>query len=188
MYYFIVLPPYHAERWPTRFFCISPIILNIFSFVLSLSFLQCWDQCATTQPEMDNSIRETWPLRTMELIRHGSLVSAEVAWSSTAAAAGANGPSKCLVTWEVSGGGLMGNLLTESDNVQLSLWPDSKYKVQVACKNKVSGGFRGQEGESGGCCLASIIFFMERIPWNCLLGLMGSSGHGKGFGDLVEHS
>lgn len=74
----------------------------------------------------------------MELIRHGSLVSAEVAWSSQAATAGATGPSKCLVTWEVFGGGLMGNLLTESDNVQLSLWPDSKYKVQVTCKNKVS--------------------------------------------------
>lgn len=78
----------------------------------------------------------------MELIRHGSLVSAEVAWSSAAASAGAVGPSKCLVTWEVFGGGLMGNLLTESDNVQLSLWPDSKYKVQVTCKNKVSDEWR----------------------------------------------
>jgi hypothetical protein len=45
---------------------------------------------------------------------------------------------QCLVTWEISGGGLMGNLLTESSNVQLSLWPDTNYHVRVTCRNKVS--------------------------------------------------
>ena len=44
---------------------------------------------------------------------------------------------QCLVTWEVSGGGLMGNLLTELSNVQLSLWPDTVYHVRVTCRNKV---------------------------------------------------
>jgi hypothetical protein len=44
---------------------------------------------------------------------------------------------QCLVTWEVSGGGLMGNLLTELSSVQLSLWPDTVYHVRVTCRNKV---------------------------------------------------
>lgn len=43
-----------------------------------------------------------------------------------------------LNTGEVSGGGLIGNLLTQSSNVELSLWPETKYRVQVTCKNKVS--------------------------------------------------
>lgn len=66
------------------------------------------------------------------MVRENSLVSANIAWESQ------NSPSDCLVTWEVSGGGLIGNLLTQSSNVELSLWPDTKYRVQVTCKNKVS--------------------------------------------------
>lgn len=65
------------------------------------------------------------------MIRDGSLTSADITWTST------NVPSQCLVTWEVSGGGLMGNLLTDTPDAQLSLWPDTKYRVQVTCKNKV---------------------------------------------------
>lgn len=68
----------------------------------------------------------------MAMIRQGSLVSADIAWPSM------DVPSQCLVTWEVFGGGLMGNLLTDSSTVQLSLWPETKYRVQVTCKNKVS--------------------------------------------------
>lgn len=66
------------------------------------------------------------------MIQEGSLVSSDVAWKPF------NEPNQCLVTWEVSGGGLMGNLLTDTSSVQLSLWPDTKYRVQVTCKNKVS--------------------------------------------------
>lgn len=32
----------------------------------------------------------------------------------------------------------MGNLLTDSSTVELSLWPDTVYHVQVTCKHKVS--------------------------------------------------
>lgn len=45
---------------------------------------------------------------------------------------------QCLVSWEISGGGLTGNLLTETSKVELSLWPNTKYHVHVTCRNKVS--------------------------------------------------
>lgn len=66
------------------------------------------------------------------MVRDNSLVSTNIAWAAT------NSPSDCLVTWEVSGGGLIGNLLTQSSNVELSLWPQTTYRIQVTCKNKVS--------------------------------------------------
>lgn len=65
------------------------------------------------------------------MVRQGVIVSALITWLQIDA------PTQCLVTWEVSGGGLMGNLLTDSNTVQLSLWPETKYRVQVTCKNKV---------------------------------------------------
>ncbi|XP_053663235.1 uncharacterized protein LOC128712362 [Anopheles marshallii] len=43
---------------------------------------------------------------------------------------------QCLVSWEISGGGLTGNLLTETSKVELSLWPNTKYHVHVTCRNK----------------------------------------------------
>ncbi|XP_029722536.1 uncharacterized protein LOC109404900 [Aedes albopictus] len=43
---------------------------------------------------------------------------------------------QCLVSWEISGGGLTGNLLTETAKVELSLWPNTKYNVHVTCRNK----------------------------------------------------
>lgn len=73
-------------------------------------------------------------MRVISMIRQGSLVSADVAWPEAREA------TQCLVTWEVAGGGLMGNLLTDSAGVELSLWPETKYRVQVTCKNKVSHG------------------------------------------------
>lgn len=65
------------------------------------------------------------------MVRDNSLVSTTIDWNK------ASTPRDCLVTWEVFGGGLIGNLLTQSSNVELSLWPDTKYRVQVTCKNKV---------------------------------------------------
>lgn len=72
------------------------------------------------------------------MIKQEFLVATHLAWEPT------NQLINCLVTWEVFGGGLMGNLLTDSANVELSLWPDTKYRVQVTCKNKVSVHFEKQ--------------------------------------------
>ncbi|XP_073834582.1 uncharacterized protein [Musca autumnalis] len=95
---------------------------------------ECLNECGqTAQGNVTSSIRETWPLRTVSMVQHDTLVLVDVAWDQSSV------PFQCLVTWEVSGGGLMGNLLTESFGVQLSLWPDTKYRVQVTCKNKRSG-------------------------------------------------
>lgn len=71
----------------------------------------------------------------VSMVRNGALTRVEVAWASSN-----NTPSQCLVTWEIAGGGLMGNLLTDTQDVQLTLWPDSRYRVQVTCKNKVMEG------------------------------------------------
>ncbi|KAH8386256.1 hypothetical protein KR009_006975 [Drosophila setifemur] len=48
----------------------------------------------------------------------------------------ANASRQCLITWEVSGGGLIGNLLTDTARAELSLWPDTVYNIQVKCKHK----------------------------------------------------
>ncbi|XP_037932001.1 uncharacterized protein LOC119666794 [Teleopsis dalmanni] len=98
------------------------------------AYVNCWDECAKPPPpKISKSIRETWSLHTVSMLQQDSLVLVDVAWAPLST------PNQCLVTWEVSGGGLMGNLLTESYNVQLSLWPDTKYRVQVTCKNKLTG-------------------------------------------------
>lgn len=76
-----------------------------------------------------------WQLRIASMIKQEFLVATHLAWDPT------NKLINCLVTWEVFGGGLMGNLLTDSANVELSLWPETKYRVQVTCKNKVSASF-----------------------------------------------
>uniref|UniRef100_A0A182SXT7 Uncharacterized protein n=1 Tax=Anopheles maculatus TaxID=74869 RepID=A0A182SXT7_9DIPT len=78
------------------------------------------------------------------MVRNESLVTADVSWSATLSDIcngtnfGLPGTNQCLVTWEVSGGGLMGNLLTESSSVQLSLWSDTNYRIQVTCRSKHS--------------------------------------------------
>ncbi|XP_035914651.1 transmembrane protein fend-like isoform X2 [Anopheles stephensi] len=78
------------------------------------------------------------------MVRNESLVTADVSWSATVSDICNDtnfrlpGSSQCLVTWEVSGGGLMGNLLTESSSVQLSLWSDTNYSIQVTCRSKHS--------------------------------------------------
>lgn len=101
--------------------------MTFFSFL----FLQCWDEC-TSSTSINKSILDTWSLSVQSMVRDNSLVSTNIAWTAT------KSPSDCLVTWEVSGGGLIGNLLTQSSNVELSLWPETKYRIQVTCKNKVS--------------------------------------------------
>lgn len=67
------------------------------------------------------------------MIRDGSLTMADVVWYAYDP-----GEHQCLITWEIFGGGIMGNLLTDTHEAELSLWPDSRYHIQVTCKNKVS--------------------------------------------------
>lgn len=115
------------------FFCSKNNFLIEFNFLFP--FFQCWDQCAspsTTTAKINTSTFNDWPIQTILMIKKGSLVSAYVTWPKI------NDSSHCLVTWEVSGGGLMGTLLTDTSGVQLSLCPDTKYKIEVTCKNLVS--------------------------------------------------
>ena len=71
----------------------------------------------------------TWNLREISLIHQKVLVIAEIAWDAV--------PTYVVqrpvyfVTWEVDGGGLKGNLFTDSTCVTLSLWPDTVYHIQV---------------------------------------------------------
>lgn len=111
-------------------------------------FSQCWKSCSSPSSQtsssnvkLNKSQLDVIKLKIISMIRDGSLTSADITWSSSLSSSSSmkkNVPSQCLVTWEVSGGGLMGNLLTDSPDVELSLLPDTKYRVQVTCKNKVS--------------------------------------------------
>uniref|UniRef100_A0A1B0ASI6 Uncharacterized protein n=1 Tax=Glossina palpalis gambiensis TaxID=67801 RepID=A0A1B0ASI6_9MUSC len=88
--------------------------------------LGCWNNC-------DQQLGP-FPLNINSALRQGSLVITDIAWDQAIT----NASKQCLVTWEVSGGGLMGNLLTDSSTVELSLWSDTIYHVQVTCKHKVT--------------------------------------------------
>lgn len=107
-------------------------------FSLSLSFIsvsQCLDSCTDlihAKSNAQTSSNDVWFVRVSSMVEQEFLVSTHLAWDAE------HSFSQCLVTWEVFGGGLMGNLLTDSSNVELSLWPDTKYSVHVTCKNKVS--------------------------------------------------
>ncbi|XP_039294088.1 uncharacterized protein LOC111058308 [Nilaparvata lugens] len=70
-----------------------------------------------------------WRLRQVSVIHQDAVVIAEVAWEARQPHA------LYLVTWEVAGGGLRGNLLTASTSVALSLWPDTQFHVQVELMN-----------------------------------------------------
>lgn len=72
-----------------------------------------------------NEEQEPWRLQEVSLLHQRVLVIAEVAWTPRARR------GVYLVTWEVDGGGLKGNLFTDSTSVTLSLWPDTIYHIQV---------------------------------------------------------
>lgn len=79
-------------------------------------------------------------MREVSLIHQGVLVIAEVSWEPRGARGTEGAQSLYLVTWELEGGGLKGNLLTDSTCVTLSLWPDTVYRIQVSyqiCKNLI---------------------------------------------------
>ncbi|KAL5242014.1 hypothetical protein ACI65C_009424, partial [Semiaphis heraclei] len=68
---------------------------------------------------------EVWNLREVSMIHQKVLVIAEVAWDARQV----HRPAY-LVTWEIDGGGLKGNLFTDTTCVTLSLWPDTAYLIQ----------------------------------------------------------
>ncbi|KAK6642041.1 hypothetical protein RUM44_013764 [Polyplax serrata] len=72
----------------------------------------------------------TWELKEVSLIHQKVLVLAEVSWEPRLR------HTVYLVTWEVDGGGLKGNLFTDSTCVTLSLWPDTIYHIQVEVVSK----------------------------------------------------
>lgn len=76
---------------------------------------------------------DVFELSVRSMVRDKSLTMADIAWYANDQA-----QHQCLVTWEIFGGGIMGNLLTDTHEAELSLWSDSKYHIQVTCKNKVS--------------------------------------------------
>ncbi|XP_052849176.1 transmembrane protein fend [Drosophila gunungcola] len=77
-------------------------------------------------------------LRILKAQRQESLVLTDIGWDEMIA----NASRQCLITWEVSGGGLIGNLLTDTARAELSLWPDTVYNIQVKCKHKLTGLMR----------------------------------------------
>lgn len=79
------------------------------------------------------SAKEPWALREISLIHQKVLVIGEIAWEPKATR------GVYLVTWEVDGGGLKGNLFTDSTCVTLSLWPDTVYHIQVELVSRTPG-------------------------------------------------
>uniref|UniRef100_A0A1B6G4V3 Fibronectin type-III domain-containing protein n=1 Tax=Cuerna arida TaxID=1464854 RepID=A0A1B6G4V3_9HEMI len=71
-----------------------------------------------------------WNLHKVSLIHQKVLVIGEIAWNPLIK------KGMYLVTWEVDGGGLKGNLFTDSTHVTLSLWPETVYHIQVELMNR----------------------------------------------------
>lgn len=117
-----------------RFGCLKKFATEDFACLEEPECALCWDQCYNKIMEQQNGeYPMSWHVRILSLIRQASIVTADLQWTQF------DYPTQCLVTWEVSGGGLMGNLLTDSTTVQLSLWPHTVYEIEVTCKNKDSG-------------------------------------------------
>ncbi|KAK4289456.1 hypothetical protein Pmani_037571, partial [Petrolisthes manimaculis] len=67
-----------------------------------------------------------WALRHETEVEASGLVAARVWWPPVDPRG-----ADYLVTWEVAGGGLKGHLYTDLAEVDLTLWPDTVYQVQV---------------------------------------------------------
>ncbi|KAI8432192.1 hypothetical protein MSG28_004651 [Choristoneura fumiferana] len=80
-----------------------------------------------------NHDQHKWTLKEISLIHQKVLVIGEIAWEPRIAR------GVYLVTWEVDGGGLKGNLFTDSTRVTLSLWPDTIYHIQVELVSRTPG-------------------------------------------------
>ncbi|GLV36060.1 forked end [Carabus blaptoides fortunei] len=88
---------------------------------------------ATTSKTPVTDADEKWTLREVSLIHQKVLVIGEIAWDPKTSR------GVYLVTWEVDGGGLKGNLFTDSTCVTLSLWPDTVYHIQVELVSHTPG-------------------------------------------------
>lgn len=88
---------------------------------------------ATTSKSTTTDSDSPWVLKEVSLIHQKVLVIGEIAWEAKASR------GVYLVTWEVDGGGLKGNLFTDSTCVTLSLWPDTIYHIQVELVSRVPG-------------------------------------------------
>lgn len=88
---------------------------------------------ATTSKSTVTDLEAPWILREVSLIHQKVLVIGEIAWEPK------TNRGVYLVTWEVDGGGLKGNLFTDSTCVTLSLWPDTVYHIQVELVSKTPG-------------------------------------------------
>lgn len=88
---------------------------------------------ATTSKSTLADADAPWTLREVSLIHQKVLVIGEIAWEPKTTR------GVYLVTWEVDGGGLKGNLFTDSTCVTLSLWPDTVYHIQVELVSRVPG-------------------------------------------------
>lgn len=84
----------------------------------------------TPSTKEDNAL---WTLKEVSLIHQKVLVIGEIAWEPKTIR------GVYLVTWEVDGGGLKGNLFTDSTCVTLSLWPDTIYHIQVELVSRIPG-------------------------------------------------
>lgn len=69
---------------------------------------------------------EAWPLLHEAEVEASGLVAARVWWPPLSPRG-----ADYLVTWEVEGGGLKGHLYTDLPEVDLTLWPETVYQVQV---------------------------------------------------------
>lgn len=87
---------------------------------------------ATTSKTVGDS-DTPWVLREISLIHQKVLVIGEISWEPKTTR------GVYLVTWEVDGGGLKGNLFTDSTCVTLSLWPDTVYHIQVELVSRTAG-------------------------------------------------
>lgn len=103
---------------------------NINFLYIVISF-QCWNSCDQNLGPFPLHINSA------TIDRNTRGLEVHISWDERIT----NTSKQCLVTWEVSGGGLMGNLLTDGSTVELSLWSDTIYHVQVTCKNKVRRAF-----------------------------------------------
>lgn len=106
-----------------------------FNHIRYFSFPQAGSENTQSSPSL-------WNLREISLIHQRVLVIAEIAWdarkgapSTTPTPGSGPGPVVYLVTWEIDGGGLKGNLFTNSTCVTLSLWPDTVCHIKVSITN-----------------------------------------------------
>lgn len=85
---------------------------------------QSYDDRRKTQ-NLSNSGSPPWNLKIMSMVQHKFLVLTELSWSRRSE------KGNFLLTWEILGGGLKGNLVTDSNYTVINLLPHTAYSIQV---------------------------------------------------------